>query len=230
MKNKKLFIQYKIYLIGGGLLVLIIAVIVFIVEPAFNKLNNDVDTVQKMLLDTQIKKNKISKLPELEQKFVIIKKNKDKLNVLFAKDNIVDLVQKLEDIADETNNNIAIKVIDSSDKAKIKKVKKISEDNLLTNFNKDDYFEIEVDLTGNYEKLFRFVYKLNNMHYYNTITSFDISVDQVTIKGDEKVVVPKDNSINFLSGNIFNKKSVEFSDYKQKILRSKLRVIFYLNK
>ncbi len=230
MKNKNLFIQYKIYFIGGGLLILIVAMVFLVVKPAFNKLNNDSDAVQKKALDMQIEKSKLSKLSELRQKFSIIESEQDKLDILFTDDKIVDLVQELEYVADKTNNDISIKIEELVKKKKNGQLKNTLEDDSLTNFKDEDYFEMEISLTGNYENLLRFIHKLDNMPYYNSLLKFNITVTEIDVKNDKKTIMPNNISINLFNGNKINNSSQDVPENKKKVLQSKLSVIFYLNK
>lgn len=231
MKNKNLFIQYNIYFVGGGLLVLIIAIVFFVVSPMFNKLNKDSDAVQKRILDISIEKEKISKLPELKRKFEIIEPRQNELNLLFSNDKIVNLIQELEYMADKTNNDISINVDESGEKKKLISKKDVTkESDSLTSFKKEDYFEMEINLIGNYENLLSFIYKLNNMPYYNSLLSFNIVIGEIDIKNNEQVVIPKNTNFNLFNGNNINNEQQDALENKQKILQSKLKVIFYLKK
>jgi len=233
MKNKKLFIRYKIYFVTGGLLIAIVAIVALIVIPALENLNDDVDSVQSKTLDAQIEKNKTKKLPEFKEKFEAIDSQKDKLNVLFTDDDIVQLVQELESIAGETDNEISIKVEEADEKQKIKKNKKSkteAENNLLSTFSEKDYFKVVISLTGNYNGLLQFIYKLNNMRYYNSILAFDISSQTITqnIPNKKKTIIPQKSGISLINGTNLNNRD-SFSTGKKKVLVSELTVVFYLN-
>ncbi len=241
MKSKKFFKKYKVYLIGGVLLLFIILFVVFVIIPAIKKLNEDVDAVQITLLETEVASEKLKKVPALEDSFDQVVKCNKKTDVLFSKDEIVNLVKSLEKIAGDTGNQIEVKVLDSQSKNTIKKIKSQTidnnskkEENFLKNVKPDDYFKIEIILKGNYQNFLQFVYKLERMRYYNTIVGFDLQAKEKDAdKNSAGSGVSGIKNSPEKSGLLFSSAGNEevgnsFYDVGgEKYLQSKLSVIFY---
>ncbi len=234
MKIKYFLFKNRTYFLVVILLIVIFLLVFFFVKPALKELDNNAVLIQKKKLDIQVKNNKISKIPELKKKFYVVNANKEKLDVLFVKDNIVNLVKELESMAEDTNNEISIKIPEEKNKNTQKNLKKKNNEeyDLMEGFTDDDYFKLQINLVGNYESLLRFIYKLNNMRYYAKIVSFNILVDEISIKQNDAKNKKNVNPGLFKQAIVGSGDNNNFDniDEKQKILKTNLDVIFYLKK
>ena len=246
MKSKKFFKKYKVYLIGGALLLFIILFVVLVIVPAIKRLNRDVDAVQITLLETEVANKKLKKIPTLKNNFDQVVKYGKKTNVLFSKNEIVNLVKSLEKIAGETDNQIEVRVLNEQNKNTIKRIKnrvidsKTNDDkngkreDFLKNVKPNDYFEIEITLKGDYQSFLQFIYKLERMQYYNTVTSFDLQLkEEDTGKNNSKSVIsglknsPEKSSLLFAPVGNEEVSDTSYDAGSKKYLQSKLSVIFY---
>lgn len=203
------------------LLLVFVMGLFFVLKPAINRLSDNSDNVQKKLIELEIEKGKVSELPRIKDKFMKVDMSKDKLNVLFAEENIVDLVKDMEKLAEKTGNTISISVEEESDSVKIKNmtVKKDSEeeaDKLLDDFLEEEYFKIDVDIMGDYLGLIKFIDGLNSLDYYNSLVGFEIASQEEEKKSDGDIRKSEANKSDQVERNL--------------ILSSKLSIVFYLNK
>jgi len=233
MKNNSFFKKYKSIIIILLLLLVWIIFVTFLILPAKNSLRESFISVEKKKLDNEVGDDKLKKLPVLEDNFNLIERGADNLDVIFSKDKIVELVKELEFIADRTGNKINISVADENkivavvpDKTKgLEGAEKFTAE--LPNKN---YFKIKLVLTGDYASLIKFIDKLNNIKYYNTISSLALTSVKEVIEKEENVVSANGGISLMSSGDISSTNvanSTEIDKKDRLILESNLEVLFY---
>ncbi|HBI17427.1 MAG: hypothetical protein UR60_C0016G0007 [Candidatus Moranbacteria bacterium GW2011_GWF2_34_56] len=230
-KNNNFFKKNKLYLIIGVLAVIWVCFIFFVILPSLNSLRSDYDSVQMKLLEIQNSENKLSKLNILKSNFEEVDSKKENLGTVFHKDNIVFLVKELELIAQKTGNRIKISVDEENKKIlEVKKDKANKEENeLLKSLPSENFFSIKINLIGDYNGLIKFVDKLNNIKYYNSVTSFKILSKEIVLE-DESGVESNNSTegINALNSSNESLSSEDGNKIKEKLLlNSDLDVIFY---
>lgn len=231
-KNNNFFRKNKIYLIIGVLAVIWVCFVFFVIFPSLNSLRGDYDSVQMKLIEVQNSENKLSKLNILKSNFEKVDEKKESLETIFYKDNIVTLVKELELIAQKTGNKIQISV--DEENKKILEVNKgkannKEENELLKSLPAENFFSIKINLIGDYNGLIKFTDKLNNIKYYNSVTSFNILSKEITI--EDEFNVENNNpaeGISTLNSNGGSLNLVDENKNKEKLLLSSdLDVIFY---
>lgn len=230
-KNNNFLEKNKIYLIIGGLLVTWICFIVFAIIPSVRLLGNNFDYVQMKMITLQNNDNKLGKLDSLRNSFEKVNAERSNLDVVFFKDNIVNLVKELELVAQNTGNDITISVDEGVNK-KILEVNKNNpnskENQLLKSLPVENYFTIKISLVGNYNSLIEFVDKLNNLKYYNTIISFNLESKEIIVMEDKSDKSDENrNKISVMNNNVDNGGSFDEEEKKKLVLNSELEVIFY---
>jgi seryl-tRNA synthetase len=228
-KNNKFLVKYKIFIIIGTLFVIWACFVFFIIVPSVKLLKDDFDAVQMKLLDAKVNDEKLSKINNLKEEFDRVNGEKDNLEVIFSKNNIVELVKELELIAQETGNKINVSV-DEENKALIEVGKEKAganpkENEFLKKLPTENYLTIKIGLEGNYNSLIKFLNKLNNIKYYNSVVSFKIiseklAIEDKSIKGDVNV------GVSVMTGNN-NEMSLSSAEKERLVLSSNLNVIFY---
>lgn len=229
MKNNNFLKKNKIYLIIAALLIIWVCFVIFIISPSIKLLRGDFDLVQMKLLDVQNRDDKLGKLNTLRDNFEKINGERKSLEAIFHKNNIVDLAKELEIIAQKTENEISISVDEENKKIlELSKSKTASKENeLLKLLPAKDYFTIKITLVGNYNGLVKFVDKLNNLKYYNTIVSFNATSKKITIEKDKNSETDNvSGEINILGGNS-GAVSLDAEEKEKLVLSSDLDVIFY---
>jgi hypothetical protein len=221
MKNNSFLTKYKIFITPVILLLIFVMGVVLVLRLAIKKLDDNSIAIQKKMVELGIERDKIKELPK--EQFTKVNVHEDELNVLFSEDNIVALVQAIERIAEETGNIISISVKEDSRVTKKVTAKKDVENQkaskLLDGFSEEEYFKIDIDVTGNYGGLIKFLDKFNSLDYYNSIVSFNI-----TSREEEQKIIGRSINIDL------NKDDEISEDYNKLILESEISAVFYLNK
>ncbi|MFZ2154271.1 MAG: hypothetical protein WAV16_03505 [Candidatus Moraniibacteriota bacterium] len=228
-KNNNFLKKNKVYINIALLVVVWLAFVFLIIMPSLEKLQNRFDAVQMRGLDLKFNDEKIKKISALKDDFSKIESEKNNLNVIFSKEEIVALVRDLEVLAQKTNNEIVLGVDEENKKiVNVDKTKKDAKENeILKNFPTKEYFLVEINLKGDYNGLIRFIDKLNNIKYYNSIVSFNLISEKVVAKEGEQRSGGVANGISLLSsGESIPALSVKVED--KLILKSNLKVAFYL--
>ncbi|HBR79301.1 MAG: hypothetical protein UR66_C0009G0149 [Candidatus Moranbacteria bacterium GW2011_GWE1_35_17] len=227
-KNNSFFQKNKTYLIIGILLIIWICFFIFIISPSVGLLKDDFDSVQMKLIDGKNNDDKLSKLDNLKNNFEKVASEKDNLNVIFSKDNIVGLVEELELIAQKTGNDITISVDEGNKKIlEPNKGKPNSQENEILKLSPvKDYFAIKIILAGDYNGLAKFIDKLDNIKYYNSVVSFKIESKKIILEKetDNKKSNPN-GGISVLGDG--NGADLSEEEKEKLVLNSELDVIFY---
>ncbi len=218
--------KYKIFITPTILFLVFVLSIIFVLIPFANKMKENSDNVQKKLVELEIEGDKISELPDIKNKFTKVEADKDELNVFFSEDKIVDLVQEIEKISEETGNDINISVAEeglSTRKPRSSKDKEEDKALLLQGFSEEEYFKMDIEVIGSYRGLINFINKFNNLEYYNSLVGFDVESYEEEYKEERKLIESEAPRANSNSANDSNSAS-------RLVLKSKLNFVFYLNK
>lgn len=228
-KNNNFLKKNKVYINIALLVVVWLAFVFLIIMPSLEKLQNRFDAIEMRGLDLKFNDEKIKKISALKDDFSKIESEKNNLNVIFSKEEIVALVRDLEVLAQKTNNEIVLGVDEENKKiVNVDKTKKDAKENeILKNFPTKEYFLVEINLKGDYNGLIRFIDKLNNIKYYNSIVSFNLISEKVVAKEGEQRSSGVANGISLLSSGESIPALSEKAEDKL-ILKSNLKVAFYL--
>jgi hypothetical protein len=191
------------------------------------KLDENSENFQKKIVEMDIERDKLEKLPLLKEQFEKVESRKGDLDVLFSEEKIVELVQEIERMAEETGNSIKISVDEKKDnKTQVKKENEDDENNLLSGFSEEEYFKIRVDVTGDYPGLIKFIDKFDDLKYYNSLIGFNILSGENNISQDKRNISVGSNRANP------SLVSEDFAEDEKNniILESKLEIVFYLGK
>ncbi|MFA6184167.1 MAG: hypothetical protein WC682_03615 [Parcubacteria group bacterium] len=228
-KNNKFLIKYKIYIIIGILFVIWFCFLFFIIIPSIKSLEGNFDLVQMRLIDMKTNDEKLSKISLLRDNFSKVDSEKGNLDVIFSKDNIVGLVKELEAIAQETGNNVSISVNEDNQEIIEENKNKIDakENELLKELPTKSYFMIKISLVGDYNSLVKFVNKLNNIKYYNSVVSFNISSKKITIEDKNNKNDISSGGISLMGSGGSSDVTLPEAEKEKLVLSSDLDVIFY---
>lgn len=169
---KNFWKKYKEYVFLISLPIVAVVLVIFAVKPLIARLDEKSDKIQEIMLDHDYNQKRLSDLPKLRSQALLVERNEGKLDVFFTESNIVSLVEKIEAIAGETGNQISIEVQEKDDE---KKKKKKDEEEAGIKLPGDDYFEMTLNVTGNYANLISFINKIENLNYFSDIIALDIS-------------------------------------------------------
>lgn len=203
-------------------------ILVFAVRPLIQKIEAKSEEVQKKIIDDEINLAKVAKLPEARSTSESFNQKKQNLDVIIDSDREVDFIEKMEALAEETDNKIELKITESYTDEQVSKNSqsgkdKKEPDDIKSKLPYNKYLVIQVNLTGNYGNLVNFVYKLENFDYYVNLISLSLN------KGTQE-------SEPGTSGDIFAPRSPsgasnngeKNSSAEKGILKSTLEVVAYI--
>jgi F0F1-type ATP synthase membrane subunit b/b' len=221
----------------GVFLILVGIFVYFLLIPVYKNIIIRRDQIQEELASQELQKKQLTEIPKIKQQYDWLKNEQEKLNVLLKKEDAVLLIEKLEKIANETNNKIKIEIVETKqlDKksvaapteevsktatkdtpAKAIKTKEV-DTTIIGNLPSKDYLEIKIGLVGDYNAMLAFLKKLEKMEYYNDIVSLQIKTyDEIkSLVNSQSSLVPsfsQTNNIDFENINNSSKKIETFFD------------------
>lgn len=228
MKNNNFFKKHNLYITIAVLLLVWCFFIFLILRPSLENLKNDFDTVESKKLDIIIEDEKLSKASYLKENFNKIKEEDTDLNVVFFKDDIVYLAKELETIAESSNNEIEISVLDDEKMETISKKSAIEKENeILKSLPTKEIFQIKISLQGDYNSLLKFLNKLKSLRYYNVVYDFSLKSEKIKIEAKVQEGSSGSNSgfISTPANGIGINRTIEAEE--KLVLNSELNVIFY---
>lgn len=247
---KNFWKKYKIVISIGAFLLIVPPLFYWTALFALGKIQSKADKIQEKIIDANLDKLKIEKIPKMEEVDAEFEKNKDSVGIILDSNSKVDFIRYIESLSEETNNEIEIKVLNENQNSPLARENArlaAEEDARLTkkdNSGKKDisgeekksiedqlpykkYISVQIDLTGDYNGFLNFVHKLENNKYYMNILSFNL----------QKIFVSKEDSMrnqNYSSNGIFLSPMSEMDvnepkdDKGELILKSSLNIIVYM--
>lgn len=208
----------------------IIALIYFVVLPLLARISSTRDQIQEEHMKQDIKQQQISELPKMEEQYNILQSNEKSVDVLLDKNDAVLLIERLEKLAQDSNNEISISVQDvaTQKNATVVTNSETNTDNELVNdLPSTDYLQMKIILTGDYNTMMNFVHSLESSEYYCDIIAIQINQKEKT---NEVSNIGMNTLSNPSNPNITkNIKETTDSNNDNKIEAS-LDVVFYTKK
>lgn len=165
----------------------------FALRNLYSDINEKQEKIQEKIAEREITEEKIRSLPEIREKISSIKEEENKIKNLISKDQAVELIKELENLAENTGNEINFSIIEQ-DKNKKKDDKKKDPEIKIPSEN---YLEIKISLEGNESSVFNFIKKMENIHYWNDIISIQIKTFEKEMEAAASIgtsPVPETNS------------------------------------
>jgi Tfp pilus assembly protein PilO len=227
---KNIWIKYKEYILILIYIVILFTLFYFVIKPMIGRIDYNANLIQEKITVQENFKRKLGMVAASKEQTEAIEKDEGKINVFIPRDQEIDLIEKIEKIAEETDNKISIeavddKNIDSSTKAKTvsNKVKEENKDDLKINTNNNDFIKFRITILGKYDNLVSFVKKIENMEYWSDIVSLKVSY-----KEPEKNPILSENSTD--STGLYEDSEEKTSIVtEEETASSILEAIFYLN-
>jgi hypothetical protein len=209
------------------------------------RIQTKADQIQEKIIDSNLEKAKIDKIPEMGKVSDDFEKNKVAVGTILDSGSQVDFIEYVESLAAETNNKIELKILKDSSKsddklakpapkpvaktaddnndASVKDPKKSIEDGLVYK----QYISMQANIEGDYGSLLNFVHKLENNKYYVNVISLNLQkafVQKESATGDGSV----SSSIFLPATNQSNAGSASSADSQgDPVLKSSLTIIVY---
>ena len=207
----------------------VVAIIYFIVMPLLSRINGVSDQIQEEKINQEIKKQSLSDLPKMQEQYENLQNNEKMVDVLFDRNRAVELIEKMEKLAQESGNEITISVQEkelvqdapSKTKKKTNAGEETSPVSIVEKLPSPEYMQMKLELKGEYNTAVNFIRKLENFEYYCDIIGIKM---QEIEKGNNRNsntgsfgsinVSPVDNpenlSENVISNNIITTIDVVF--------------------
>ena len=168
----KKFLKNQRELIALAIFLLVLAGIVqFAAFPLLAKITAIKDEIEAGNITQSVKKQRLDELPKMKQQYEQIKDEQKQLDVLLGKEQTMVLIEKLEKIAQDTNNTIAIIIQEDSAQGKVDPVVAVLVDGLPSK----DFLNLKISLTGDYDGVFKFISSLETLQYYCDIIGVNFS-------------------------------------------------------
>ncbi len=222
---KKFLKKYKIYVASFAYVLFLVIVYFFIAGPLLSKIENNNNLIKEKMASQENNREKISKLPNLKNQFDKITANESRIKVGLTSNSVVGLLEKIEEISEETGNKVKIEIVDSpvikekKETSKSKKNVKKEEENIIDKLPIDRYIIVNIRLAGNYKNFVDFVRKIETLEYYSDITSIVIS----------KEIIKNSSSPNPFAVGELESAQKEMEKIKNEVY-SEIAVAFYLEK
>jgi hypothetical protein len=225
---KNIWLKYKEYIVVLIYLVVLFALFYFVVKPIIGRIDYNANLIQEKITVQENFKRKLGMIGTNEEQARTIEKDEEKLKVFISHDQEITLIERIEKMAEETDNRISIEAVaDNIPNAKAKtassKSKEENKDELKVNVDNNDYVKFKISIWGEYGNLIDFVRKIENMEYWSDVVTLEVSYRE-----PEKIPVVPENPDY----------STELYDSDDEAVRviidkgtasSVIEVIFYLN-
>jgi hypothetical protein len=218
-KQREIMIISAYACIFAGLLYLVIL-------PLLARINSVNDQIQEESMKQELVTRQLGELPKLQEQYDALGKDVDLTNILLDKNKAVTLIERLEKIAQDSNNKISISVKDAplAQKSMSTTASTAAADSTLaSNLPNPDYLEINIILDGNYNTIMNFIDSLESLEYYSDIIG--IKIEQKDARGKSAGYGSFDSYILNLKNNTPTADNASPGD-----LEASLDAVFYTKK
>lgn len=185
-----------------------VALFVFVAAPFRERIAEESDSVQKIHAKIEHADRKISRLPELETQFSIVKDDERKISRVLSESQAVDFIEEVEAIAKSLDGEVLIAQGSAAESVKKKPApkgtdedvtKKVSEVKTIANgLSWEKRLPLKVEFSGEYAKSVNFLHKIETMSYRLDVISITMRplVPETDVRqgGDVFVAVPVEGS------------------------------------
>jgi len=157
---------------------LIVCLVYFVILPLVGKINSISDQIQQAAMNQESVELHIRQLPKIQKQYQSLQGSGDLSNVLLDENKAVALIEKLEKLAENTNNKIKITVqerIAAPTKKATTKVASLAPKTLVDDLPSPDYLKMKIALTGDYNSAVTFIDRLEKFEYYADIIGIQIN-------------------------------------------------------
>ncbi|MFA6047192.1 MAG: hypothetical protein WCV59_04590 [Parcubacteria group bacterium] len=226
-KKHKIKIVAFAYVVAAGFL------LYFAVFSIKKEIEDKSDKIQSQILDREIESSRVSAISKMEEDHKYSQENSKALEVLLSREEGVDFIKKMENIAQETGNAISFKVEEAGDKKDVKKPAPAKKDNaektIQESLSYDSYISIQIDLKGDYGGLISFLEKLENTRNYINIISLESKTEKEATENSANV--KNNQEFGVFSPTPVTSSAESTAEKKEKnILHSVVNVVVYTKK
>ncbi len=194
---KNIWEKYKEFWLVVIFLLFLVGIFYFIFRPLNSRVVEKRVYAEQKKVEREIIESKVEHLSEFKQDSDLIESQENFSTVFFQPDQAVVLIEKIEALANETNNEIEIKIVseNSSDLNKDSKSKKVDQSDFEKNFFQADFLTMQINLQGNFINIMKFIGRIENIDYFSDLVSLKISSQEDEKSGNNRATT---------SSSIFN--------------------------
>ncbi|MBU2028380.1 type 4a pilus biogenesis protein PilO [Patescibacteria group bacterium] len=214
--------KYKVQIVLAGYCLMLGGFIYGGIFTMIKHIRTEADEIQKKIIDDEVAKKNLAKIPQLMNDYTIFSSQEKNLNVILQKESEVEFIKSLENLAKETGNEISLKLIEEEGsqsknaQGKTKAKEKEGKD-IFSGLPYENYITIQLELKGGYPELMRFLKKLENMEYAVNVMTLDL-------KKEKKQTEERSNNPFIDSGSA----SISAENPEGEILKSLINLIVYI--
>jgi hypothetical protein len=216
---KEFWKKSKIWILGVGYAILVIVFFNAVIFSLVKNIAKNSNEMQEKITDEELSQKRLSEIPEMKKIHERLADEARPLNVILVSEEEVDFIKKIEALADETGNEISLKIDENKPAetpVKPKAGEKGKEEPKLK-LPDYDYFTIQMELKGKYSGLVNFLNKMENFEKYANVIEIKASVEE-----DE----PVGRSTNPFFGSVPSSTSAKPGES----LKTGLKLIVYIKK
>lgn len=208
-----------------GLPIVGLVIVFLLIIPQKKSMDYKANEIQEMITQHEIKSKKISEIDKMRQQYEFIERNSNNIGLVFSSDKVVEVIEKIEKIAEETGNKISIE-IDENKKDEKKSIEKEKKDKVLQPAA-ENYITMKVKLEGGFHDLMKFVNKVERLGYYADIFSMQTTIEKPASANYSG------SFVNPFAGGLVETKEKEIdrstTEQGERIIYSTLDILFYMN-
>jgi hypothetical protein len=145
---------------------------------------------------------------------------------LLDKNKAVVLIEKIEKLAENTNNKVTITIQDVANKKTAKSTEKDT-NTLIAQLPSADYLQMKINLTGDYSSIVAFIDSLEKFEYYADITEIKINKDEATDSTSQ--ATSNRGLFDVATQPIINDSRIKKNIANEELLSASLTTVFYTN-
>lgn len=223
IKKNKIILAVVIYMAVLG------SAFYFVAGHLLSAISGNNVKIQENLVDREIKEKRLAEIPKMKEQYQTVASEERFFIPLVTEDKAVELIEKLEKLAQSSGNEINIEIQSNTGKVDTSKAKsKKTEDekqSIRDSLPSSDYLELKINLSGSYNQLLDFIEKFEALQYYSDIVSLDIE-----FKEEEKKAQSSPSPFAQNTNNMTGSEEVQPVPAKEATLNSSINAVFYLEK
>lgn len=170
---------------------IVYGLVYFVLMPLYREVENKRNQIQEEVVLQELQAKKIDELPKIKEQYAFIQSNKKDLTSLLEDDEVV-LIEKLESLAQDTNNNIKISVPEAASASRKPQQKKQDGKSIADALPSDKYQQFSLVVSGDFQSIVKFIAKVESLSYFGDVLSIDIHKADQTPINNQNVFLPGD--------------------------------------
>lgn len=200
-----------------------------LIFPLIEKIAEKSNKIQEEVIKQEAINKKLEELPKIEQQYKELNENAESIDILLDKNKAVVLIEKLEKLAESTENEIAITVQEKTEQPKAPAKGKAAVDtSLIGGLPSQNYLQMKISLTGKYGSIMNFIRLLENFEYYADITAIQISGESDSQNNSTRQSISDSGPLSNPFNSSVTKNKPAIIENQDNKLKASLDMVFYV--